>query len=224
MNCFAHNSKIWFSQPSSAQSDAVVTHTYLKLLLFEVKITFCLTLSASVLKARSSTSIFQSIRWMSSLSFLFLNTSSNVLYTVIKCFLQSPDHVLDWAALKTNLRKKVTVKTTRMTPPTAQTTTMMTMSSCAKKISQTYTYSNCSLLKHACKCRYMYMHMHMCIRTCMNQPYTFLIHWFVWTELAVEATGRSVGRRQSVLRTPVHAHIAQLRHLLRHNTTSFYLC
>ena len=116
------------------------------------------------------------------------------------------------------------MKTTKTTPPTAQTTTMMTMSSCAKKISQTYTYSNCSLLKHACKCRYMYMHMHMCIRTCMNQPYTFLIHWFVWTELAVEATGRSVGRRQSVLRTPVHAHIAQLRHLLHHNTTIVYLC
>ena len=64
----------------------------------------------------------------------------------------------------------------------------------------------------------MYMsYMHIKTET-DNQQVTFLFRWFVWTALAEEATGRSVGRRQSVLRTPVHAHIAQSSHLLRHDT------
>ena len=69
----------------------------------------------------------------------------------------------------------------------------------------------------------MYMsYMHIKTET-DNQQVTFLFRWFVWTALAEEATGRSVGRRQSVLRTPVHVHIAQLRHLLRH-TLFVVLC
>ena len=52
----------------------------------------------------------------------------------------------------------------------------------------------------------------------VKQQVTFLFCWLVWTELAEEATGRSVGRRQSVLRTPVHAHIAQSSHLLSQYT------
>ena len=44
------------------------------------------------------------------------------------------------------------------------------------------------------------------VKLCVS-TLTGVLCWLVWTELAVEATGRSVGRRQSVLRTPVHAHI-----------------
>ena len=122
---------------------------------------------------------------------------------------------------KTDLRYKVSAKTAIITPTTTLATmTIMLMSYTIKE--QSYEHEDFFVLtviqsKHE---------TNIAAKT-DKQQVTFLFCWLVWTKLAEEATGRSVGRRQSVLRTPVHAHIAKLRHLLhvRHNIIIFfYFC